>query len=139
MHEQEADAEAKRRWGAKAGVRRVPNAELLDADYLVAAEILVSSAIEAINLSKPHGRSTKSWEDAFRKADEEEGKKLSALDLALPHLRAACDQITANYPDEPYAVYDPQEPSPSNVYRIVLDALTRLEYLQLKERGKCPE
>lgn len=68
MHQQEADAEAKRRWGAKAGVRRVPNGELLDADYLVAAEIEPGG----FNMSGPYGRSTKSWEDAFRNAEERE-------------------------------------------------------------------
>jgi hypothetical protein len=128
MHQQEADAEAKRRWGAKAGVRVTGTGA-----YLVAAKI------DPFKMFGPYGQSTKSWEAAFRDAEEHEGKRLNALDLALPHLRAVCDRITANYPNEPYGVYDPESPSPSNVYRIVLDALTQLEYLQLKERERCPE
>jgi hypothetical protein len=72
MKEQAAEAEAQRRWGAKAGARRVPNGELLDADYLVAAE--VEPGKMKFNLSRPFGRARQSWEAAFRDAEEREGK-----------------------------------------------------------------
>ena len=69
LSEQAAEAEAKRRWGAGAGVRRTPNADRLDADYLVAAEV-EPGTIGGFNLSKPYGRARHSWEEAFRDADE---------------------------------------------------------------------
>ena len=63
---------ARQRWGASAGARRIPNGELLDADYLVAAEVEPGST--KFNLSKPFGRARHSWEEAFADADEREGK-----------------------------------------------------------------